>query len=100
MAIKINNPANGTTVPTRRTDTPSRQSPVSVSTNQGATAGGDRVTLTGAALNLQSILASLEDTPVVDSARVAQLRSALQEGSYQVDATRIADKLMAFENEL
>lgn len=100
MAIKINNPANGTPVPPQRVDSLSQRSPISASTPQGSAPGDDRVTLTGTALGLQSILAALEDTPVVDAERVERVKGALRDGSYQIDATRIADRLIAFENEL
>jgi len=35
-----------------------------------------------------------------DSARVNELRQALSEGSYRIDAQRIADRLLAMESDL
>jgi len=49
-------------------------------------------------------LAALEDkissTPVVSEARVDAVRRALDEGRYQVDAQRVADKMLRFEGDL
>ena len=38
--------------------------------------------------------------PVVNEARVAEIRASLDEGRYQVHAERIADKLLRTEQEL
>jgi len=48
-------------------------------------------------------LAALEQTvnslPVVNEAKVAAIRSAIEDGSYQVVPERIADKLLRMERE-
>ena len=38
--------------------------------------------------------------PAVDEARVAEIRKALDEGRYQVNAERIAEKLLRSERDL
>ncbi len=58
-------------------------------------AAGDSVDLTDGARQLQDLQAAVAATPVVDSARVAALRDAIANGSYRVDAQRIADGLLA-----
>ena len=45
----------------------------------------------------QQIEERIRDLPEVDSARVAQIRQAISDGSYQTDSARIADKLLALE---
>jgi len=69
--------------------------------NQGentSTASGDRVTLTNTASRLKDIEQQLSNTSSVDSARVAEVQSAISNGEYNVDADRIADKMLAFED--
>ena len=60
----------------------------------------DTVTVTDQAARLQELEQSLANTPVVDSARVAELREAIASGSYQPDPARIADKLSQLERDL
>ena len=42
----------------------------------------------------------LRDSPAVDAARVAAVRQKLDDGSYQIDPMRIADKLLGLERDL
>lgn len=55
------------------------------------------IKLSSQAQQLQAIEERLRDLPEVDSERVAQLRQAISDGSYQTDSARIADKLLALE---
>jgi negative regulator of flagellin synthesis FlgM len=60
----------------------------------------DHVTLTGSARFLQKLGAAVASAPVVDEAKVATVKQAIQSGSYKVDAGRVADKILNFEREL
>jgi len=40
------------------------------------------------------------DAPVVNEARVAAIKAAVQSGSYQIDAGRVAKKILQFEQNL
>ena len=62
--------------------------------------GADAVHITGSAKQLAALEQALKDQPVVDEARVAALRSAIEAGTYQVDAGRVADKLLRMEDQL
>ncbi len=75
--------------------------------NRGAAAStaaaapsADHVTLTGSALILQKLSEAVAGAPVVDAAKVATVKQAVQSGSYQVEAGRVADKLLSFERGL
>jgi negative regulator of flagellin synthesis FlgM len=58
------------------------------------------VQITGAARSLAAVEQALRDSPAVDSARVAAVRQRLDDGSYQIDPQRIADKLLRMERDL
>ena len=60
----------------------------------------DHVTLTGSARTLQKLSDAVANAPVVDAAKVATVKQAIQGGAYKVDAGRIADKLLQFERGL
>lgn len=67
---------------------------------RGTVASGtvpDRVTLTGMADQIQSIIQGLEAVPVVDMGRVSSMREALASNSYQVDSLRVADAIIRME---
>ncbi len=59
----------------------------------------DQLKLTDSALALQEA-ARPGDTAAVDPQRVEQVRKALADGSYKIDASRIADRMLAFEQQL
>jgi negative regulator of flagellin synthesis FlgM len=60
----------------------------------------DHVTLTNSARYLQKIEEAVAKAPVVDTAKVASVKQAVQSGTYHVDAGRVADKLLQFEKGL
>ena len=69
------------------------------SQNTTQTAVSDsQVQLSSQAQQLQSIEDRLRELPEVDNARVAQIKQAIADGSYQPDSNRIADKLIALES--
>lgn len=49
---------------------------------------------------LQRVQGLIDATPVVDSPRVESTRMALDSGSYQINPSAIADKMIAFDREL
>lgn len=56
---------------------------------------GDSVSLSLTGKSLASLEANLANTPEVDSAKVEALKAAVANGTYQVDASAIADKMLA-----
>lgn len=59
----------------------------------------DRVQLTDSARALQQASTGDSQSPV-NSARVEQLRQAISNGSYQIDAGAIADRLTSLEGQI
>jgi negative regulator of flagellin synthesis FlgM len=64
-----------------------------------ASTSDDQLKLTDSALALQEA-ARPGDTASIDPQRVEQVRKALADGSYKIDAGRIADRMLALEAQL
>ena len=58
---------------------------------------GESVHLSNEAQQLQKVTDSLRDQPVVNKARVAELKQAIADGSYQIDNDRLAGKIIKAE---
>lgn len=66
-----------------------------------AAAPPDSLRLTGEAAGLQALERSLGTAPPgIDVARVNEVRAAIADGSYRIDAHKIADRMLAFEEAL
>ncbi|MEA3196199.1 MAG: negative regulator of flagellin synthesis FlgM [Gammaproteobacteria bacterium] len=68
--------------------------------NAAASQTGDTVTLTDSARSLQKIEAAVAKAPVVNASKVAAVKQAISSGTFQIDARRVADKLLQFERGL
>ncbi len=60
----------------------------------------DRVSLTSTAARLKDIEQRLASQTPVDNSRVNQVKSAINNGEYNVDADRVANKMIDLENSL
>jgi negative regulator of flagellin synthesis FlgM len=61
---------------------------------------GDHVTLTASARSLQKIEQAVAQAPVVNADKVAAVKQAVSDGTYKIDAGRVADKILQFESGL
>lgn len=77
---------------------PVRGTPSPTSDNAGPKPAN--VHVTGAARNLAALEQSARAQPPVDELRVAAVRQRLQDGSYDIDPQRIADRLLRMEADL
>ena len=78
----------------------SRSSDAATPVTPSAPATTSPVNVSDQAKQLASVEQTLQSLPAVNEGRVAEIRTAIQEGRYQVDPQRIADKLLRFEQEL
>ncbi|MGQ9660368.1 MAG: flagellar biosynthesis anti-sigma factor FlgM [Thermochromatium sp.] len=68
-------------------------------TSPRGAAGEESITLTETAKTLNAVRDGARDTPF-DRARVAEIRSALAEGRYEIDHRRLAERMLEFERAL
>ncbi|MFT4721820.1 MAG: negative regulator of flagellin synthesis FlgM [Candidatus Azotimanducaceae bacterium] len=60
----------------------------------------DQVELSSGARDLQNIESRIRELPDVNQERVTQIKEALRDGSYTVDPSRLAAKIVQFESNL
>lgn len=65
-----------------------------------AASASSQVQLTDTAVNLKQIESRIAGLPDIDRARVDAVRQRVDSGAYQVNAGRLADRLLAFERDL
>lgn len=71
-------------------------SPTDATPTSPKDAVGESVTLTETAKTLSAMRGEAQDAPV-DKARVAEIKSAIAEGRYEIDDQRLAKSILAFE---
>lgn len=72
-----------------------RTRPAKGSGHPGGASPDAQVTVSSVAAHFQRIEATLASVPVIDSARVEEIKNAIAEGRFQVDAEKVADSLIA-----
>ncbi|PHR48471.1 flagellar biosynthesis anti-sigma factor FlgM [Cycloclasticus sp.] len=91
----------------KKTGHKSAQSPVNKANNTKSsakkatkTADSDSIDLTENASKLQQIEQSLQDIPVIDTGRVEAISQSIEEGQYNIDNEKIADRIIKSETAL
>ena len=85
---------------TGKTVSRERDAATSASQSADASKAAGPVRITEQARQLAALERAVHDVPVVNEARVAAVRTAIEEGRYEVVPERIADKLLRMEQEL
>ncbi|WP_319381901.1 flagellar biosynthesis anti-sigma factor FlgM [Thiomicrorhabdus sp.] len=99
--MDVNNNLNNSVMSTRPNETPTKPQTNAESGVETAVSGGeDKVTLTGGLGQVKELQAKAESMPIDNSQRISELKAAIADGSYQVNADSVASKLMQTENML
>lgn len=99
MSIDINNlgsnqtPASGNSSPIKG----AASEEASAQKSTGKSSVSDTVSLSETAIRLGQIGVAVDNQPVVDTKKVEQVKQAIMDGSYSIDPTRIAERLMEFD---
>jgi negative regulator of flagellin synthesis FlgM len=88
--VKINSAIS----PVGTSEAPGKTKQAASSARKPATASSEQVELSSMSARLQEASAAIADTPVIDAARVAEIKQAISEGRFQVNPERIADGLL------
>ncbi len=75
----------------------SRSEPTRTQEETGRPSSVDTISLTDTAARLRELENTLSSLPVVDAQRLEAIQKAVENGSYEVDAKRVAEKMLAFE---
>lgn len=70
----------------------------SAAATPAAPASVDTVKLSDTARTLQSAEHDIQSQPEIDNDRVAALRAAIDDGSYQVDSEKVAGKMLQMDS--
>jgi negative regulator of flagellin synthesis FlgM len=92
MEINGNNPLIGLNNNVQRFDAP--QQSERVQKGSGAPSNADRLELSVRSLEISHLEDLIRSTPDVREERVAQVRSEIESGTYNIKAEKIADKII------
>jgi negative regulator of flagellin synthesis FlgM len=100
MPQKINNLPTSVTSGRASSSVATVKDPVAGATVASETTESGEVHITDTATHLAALEQTLRDSPAVDSARVALLRNAIEQGQYSVDSNHVATQLLQVEHAL
>ena len=105
MVINVNGPQGGgvpeTTPASDSTGAQRGPAPASGSERSAdeASVKRDRAEVTESGRRISEAVRALDNVPAVDEARVEALRQDIESGRFEVDAERVAGRLISFEND-
>ena len=85
---------------TRTSSKVSADTAVSDKAQTAAPSTGDTVNLTNSAKLLERLDKSLASLPAVDAGRVAEIKTAIENGDYHIDADAIAEAMIRLDRSL
>jgi negative regulator of flagellin synthesis FlgM len=68
--------------------------------SSGNSSSGENVQITGTARQLANLEQAVRDLPAVNDAKVAQISTAIEQGTYSVNSQHIASQLIQMEKAL
>lgn len=72
----------------------------SSSNTTGKPSVGDTVTLTSISQQLKGLEESIAELPVVDTQKVEAIKVAIDNGTFEIEPSQLATKMLAFESRL
>jgi negative regulator of flagellin synthesis FlgM len=95
MEIDAKNPLVGLNANLQRIDVQSQHQRAQQSSQESSGSENDRIELSIRSREIQHLDELIQSTPDVREAKVEQIRSAIENGTYNVKAEKIADKLIS-----
>lgn len=83
-----------------KTDGAAKTATADQTPDQSTQARGENVNLSSEARNLKQLEQKLGDFPEMNDERISQIRSALEDGSYKVDAQKLAQKMLDMDKSI
>lgn len=102
MTTRIKGPEGSAVEGAGRSRTVNRAQPVMRPPEAGSSPAErvESVHITSAAHQMLALQQQIAEMPEIDVARVEQLRAEISQNRYQIDASRIADRMMQLEGDL
>jgi len=100
MVINTNNGYNNSSQNTNNRDNAAVETKAKVNADtakpaaSGLANGSDKVVLSPQAKAFGKLAANVEKAPEIDNEKVAEIKKAIAEGSFEVNAERIAEKML------
>jgi negative regulator of flagellin synthesis FlgM len=94
MEIDGKNPLVGLNANFQRIDAQSQYQKAPLSSEESSKSENDRIELSVRSREIQHLDELIQSTPDIREAKVDQIRSAIENGTYNVKAEKIADKMI------
>ncbi len=97
--VSLATPSSGREVPVDNQRNSQHQTSPETTGNSNAS-NTDKISFTGEASKLQALERELANQPVVDSQRVSTVRSAINNGTFDINPGQIAEQMISLEQAL